>query len=66
MPDHDALYQLAEQQAGYFAATRAREPGFSYSLLSFHVGTDRFERVRPRAYRLVQFPVAVHEKLHAA
>jgi predicted transcriptional regulator of viral defense system len=66
MPDHDSLYQFAEQQAGYFTATQAREAGFSYSLLSYHVGTGRFERVRPRVYRIVQFPSSRHEDLHAA
>ena len=66
MPDHDSLYQVAEQQAGYFAATQAREAGFSYSLLSYHVGIGRFERVRPRVYRIVQFPAPAHEQLHAA
>jgi predicted transcriptional regulator of viral defense system len=66
MPDHDSLYQLAEQQAGYFTATQAREAGFSYSLLSYHVGTDRFEWVRPRVYRIVQFPSSRHEDLYVA
>jgi predicted transcriptional regulator of viral defense system len=66
MPDHDALYQLAEQQAGYFTATQARDAGFSYSLLSYHVGTSRFDRVRPRVYRIVQFPSSPHEDLYVA
>ena len=66
MPDHDSLYQLAEQQAGYFTATQARETGFSYSLLSYHVGTGRYERVRPRVYRIVQFPSSRHEDLYVA
>jgi predicted transcriptional regulator of viral defense system len=66
MPDHDALYQLAEQQAGYFTAAQAREAGFTYSLLSYHVGTGRFERVRPRVYRIVQFPSSPHEDLYVA
>ena len=66
MPDHDALYQLAEQQAGYFTATQAREAGFSYSLLSYHIATGRFERVRPRVYRIVQFPSSRHEDLYVA
>jgi predicted transcriptional regulator of viral defense system len=66
MPDHDSLYQLAEQQAGYFTATQARDAGFSYSLLSYHVGTGRFNRVRPRVYRIVQFPSSPHEDLYVA
>jgi predicted transcriptional regulator of viral defense system len=66
MPDHNALYQIAEQQAGYFAAAQARQAGFSRSLLSYHLGTGRFERVRPRVYRLVQFPASPHEDLYVA
>lgn len=66
MPIHDFLYQLAEQQARYFTETQARKPGFSHSLLSFHVGTSRLERVRPRAYRPIQVPVSAHGQLHAA
>jgi predicted transcriptional regulator of viral defense system len=66
MPDHDSLYQVAEQQAGYFTASQARQAGFSPSLLSYHVGTGRFERVRPRVYRLVQFPAFAHEDLYVA
>jgi predicted transcriptional regulator of viral defense system len=66
MPDHNALYQIAEQQAGYFSAAQARQAGFSRSLLSYHLGTGRFERVRPRVYRLVQFPASPHEDLYVA
>jgi predicted transcriptional regulator of viral defense system len=66
MPDHEALYRIAEQQGGYFSAAQAREAGFSYSLLSYHVRNGRFERVRPRVYRLVQFPASSHEDLHVA
>jgi hypothetical protein len=66
MPDHDVLYQTAEQQGGYFSAAQAREAGFSYSLLSYHLRTGRFERVRPGVYRLVQFPASPHEDLYVA
>jgi predicted transcriptional regulator of viral defense system len=66
MPDHEVLYQIAEQQGGYFSAAQAREAGFSYSLLSYHVRGGRFERVRPRIYRFVQFPASAHEDLHVA
>jgi predicted transcriptional regulator of viral defense system len=66
MPDHDSLYQNAEQQAGYFTATQARKAGFSRPLLSYHVGAGRFERVKPRLYRLVRFPASPHEDLYVA
>ena len=66
MADHNALYQIAEQQAGYLTVAQARKAGFSRSLLSYHVGTGRFRRVRPRVYRLVQFPALPHEDLYVA
>jgi predicted transcriptional regulator of viral defense system len=65
-PDHGALYRTAEQQAGYFTAAQARQAGFSRSLLSYHVGKGRFVRVRPRVYRLAQFPASSHEDLYVA
>jgi len=66
MPDHNALYQIAEQQGGYFSAAQARQAGFSRSLLAYHLGTGRFERVRPRIYRFRQFPASPHEDLYVA
>ena len=66
LPDHKALYQVAEQQAGYFTAAQARQVGFSRSLLAYHLGTGRFQRVRPHVYRLAQFPNSPHEDLYVA
>jgi predicted transcriptional regulator of viral defense system len=65
-PNHRALYLTAEQQVGYFTAAQARQAGFSRSLLSYHVGNGRFVRVRPRVYRLAQFPASLHEDLYVA
>lgn len=66
MPDHNTLYQIAEQQGGYFSAAQARQAGFSRSLLAYHLGTGRFERIKPRIYRFVQFPASKHEDLYVA
>lgn len=65
-PDHEALYLAAEQQAGYFTTAQARQAGLSRSLLSYHVGSGRFVRVRPHVYRLAQFPASSHEDLYVA
>lgn len=65
-PDHRELYLIAEQQAGYFSASQARQAGFSRSLLSYHHSTGRFARVRSGVYRLAQFPALSHEDLHIA
>jgi predicted transcriptional regulator of viral defense system len=66
MPDHNTLYRTAEQQGGYFSAEQARQAGLSRSLLAYHLGTGRFERVKPRVYRFVQFPTSLHEDLYVA
>jgi predicted transcriptional regulator of viral defense system len=65
-PDHRGLYLIAEQQAGYFSASQARQAGFSRSLLSYHHNTGRFARMRSGVYRLAQFPASPHEDLHIA
>lgn len=65
-PDHQRLYEIAEQQAGYFTAAQARAVGFSQSLLSYYTKTGRVNRIRQRIYRLVQFPGSVYEDLFVA
>ena len=65
-PDHDALYHIAEAQAGYFTAAQARSAGFTRSLLSYHVGNGLFERIQRGVYRLKRFPATPHEDLFVA
>jgi predicted transcriptional regulator of viral defense system len=65
-PDHQRLYEIAEQQAGYFTAAQAQTVGFSRSLLSYYTKTGRFDRVRQGIYRLVQFPGSPYEDLFVA
>ncbi len=65
-PDHEALYRLAEQQAGYFAARQAATAGFSWDRLVKHSGTGRFQRVRHGIYRLSRFPSSPYEDLFVA
>lgn len=65
-PDHQRLYEIAEQQAGYFTAAQAQAVGFSRSLLSYYTKTGRFDRVRQGIYRLVQFPGSPYEDLFVA
>src|SRR5688572_11692776 len=61
VPNHEELYQLAAQQAGYFTPADAREAGYSSPLLEYHVRVGRFERVRRGVFRFVQFPSAEFE-----
>jgi predicted transcriptional regulator of viral defense system len=65
-PDHDALYHLAEQQAGYFTARQAAIVGFSGERLSDYSKNGRFQRVAHGVYRLAQFPSSRFEDLFVA
>lgn len=65
-PDHQKLYEIAEQQAGYFTAAQAQTLGFSRPLLSYHVKTGNFSRISRGVYRLSRFPGSPHEDLFVA
>lgn len=61
-----SLYEIAERQAGYFSAQQAQSAGYSKALLSHHVKSGRFLRVRRGVYRLAQFPEMPHADLYIA
>lgn len=63
-PDYDRLYEIAENQAGYFTAHQAREVGFTWERLSSNVKNGRFLRVAQGIYRLIHFPGLPHEDLY--
>ncbi len=65
-PDFNRLYEIAENQAGYFTASQAQEVGFSWERLSYYATTGRFSRVQRGIYRLVQFPGSPYEDLFVA
>lgn len=65
-PDHNRLYEIAENQAGYFTAQQAHSVGFSKERLSYYVTTGKFFRVQRGIYRLVQFPGSPYEDLFIA
>ena len=65
-PDHQKLYEIAEEQAGYFTAAQAGDAGFSAALLTHHTEAGRFVRVAHGLYRLVRFPHSPHEDLFVA
>lgn len=60
------LYAIAERQAGYFSALQARQAGFSKALLSHHVKSGRFLRLRRGVYRLAHFLEMPHADLFIA
>ena len=63
---YDALYPVAEQQAGYFTAAQARAAGYSQRQLTYYVRTHRFDRMRPGIYRLTHHPASANEDLFLA
>jgi predicted transcriptional regulator of viral defense system len=64
---HEALYRLAESQAGYFTAQQALAIGMHRSTLRHHARRGgRYERVRTGLYRLRHFPSSLHEHAVAA
>jgi len=65
-PDHDALYQLAEQQAGYFTAHQAARAGFSWERLTDYSKNGRLRRVDHGIYRLPRFPSSRFEDFFVA
>lgn len=65
-PDHNALYRIAEQQAGYFTARQAARAGFSWERLTDYSKSGRFQRVARGIYRLSQFPSSRFEDLFVA
>jgi predicted transcriptional regulator of viral defense system len=65
-PDYDKLYEIAESQAGYFAAHQARRVGFTWERLSSNAKNGRFLRVAQGIYRLAHFPGSPYEDLVVA
>lgn len=63
---YDRLYQIAEDQAGYFTAEQARQVGFTYERLSANASKNRFIRMDHGIYRLNHFPSSLYEDLFAA
>lgn len=65
-PDSQRLYELAEDQGGYFGASQARELGFGGDLISYHAKQGNFLRAARGIYRLRRFPASPFEDLIVA
>jgi predicted transcriptional regulator of viral defense system len=65
-PDHQRLFEVASEQAGYFTTAQAAACGYSSSLRTYHVKQGRWVRVRRGVYRLSEYPSSEHEELIAA
>jgi predicted transcriptional regulator of viral defense system len=65
-PNHDHLYEIAEEQGGYFTPRQAQSAGYNWERLSYYVKTGNFLRVAHGVYRLKHFPASPHESLFVA
>jgi predicted transcriptional regulator of viral defense system len=65
-PDRARLFEIASEQGGYFTAEQARACGYSWALLSHHVKSGRFIRIRRGLYRYREYPSSPREDVLAA
>src|SRR5438105_4653805 len=57
------LFAVAVEQGGYFTAKQAREAGYAYPHLDYHVSRANFTRVGHGLYRLPELPPAEQDDL---
>jgi predicted transcriptional regulator of viral defense system len=57
------LFTLATGQAGYFAASQAKELGYSYQAQAHHVSAGNWTRVDRGIFRLVEWIPDIHDDL---
>ncbi len=60
------LYQIAEDQAGYFSLAQAHEIGLRRSQIYREVNRGKFNKAGWGVYRFVQFPASRFEEIHIA
>ena len=59
----NALFQIAEQQQGYFTAKQAADAGYQLGSQAHHVKSGNWVRVERGIYRLARFPQSSEEQL---
>ncbi len=60
---HDALFEIAEGQQGYFTAKQAADVGYMLGSQAHHVRAGNWVRVERGIYRLARFPQSAEEQL---
>jgi hypothetical protein len=58
----DALFEIIEQQQGYFTAKQAAEAGYRLGSQAHHVKAGNWLRVERGIYRLARFPGSMEEQ----
>ncbi len=59
----DALFEITEQQQGYFTAKQAAEVGYQLGSQAHHVKSGNWVRAERGIYRLARFPQSNEEQL---
>ena len=59
----ESLFQIAEEQQGYFTAKQAASAGYQLGSQAHHVKSDNWTRVERGIYRLARFPQSAEEQL---
>ena len=59
----DRLFELAEEQQGYFTAKQATEAGYLLGSQAHHVKAGNWVRVERGVYRMTRFPQSAEEQL---
>ena len=59
----DALFEIAEEQQGYFTAKQAADVGYQLGSQAHHVKSGNWVRVERGIYRLTRFPQSSEEQL---
>ena len=57
------LFEIAENQQGYFTSADAKKLGYDYPHQHFHVKQRNWIRIDHGIYRLSRFPIAPHQDL---
>lgn len=65
-PSVDALFAVAESQAGYFTTAQAGGAGYSRQLVAHHAAAGNFDRVSRGVYRMARYPGTPREDLYIA
>ena len=60
------LYQIAEEQAGYFALSQAKEIGLQRNQIYRELKRGKFQKAGWGVYRFRQFPSTKFEEIHKA
>jgi len=60
------LYQIAEDQAGYFSLAQAQDLGLRRNQIYRDLQRGKFARAKRGVYRFVQFPASRFEGIHIA